>query len=185
MIYAWRRPNTVKERTGWVATLSNVRCAARGSPSVISWSHLVSKAKALLSDWWIPLKGGARISQHRREVFDVFIWICNNWVGASQLDARQPIRTYFNETTTAVYRPMRRASRDVEQTIQLSISNVRCAARIYRLEVKVYWYISIGVKHSILIEGVIGARLVNHRISPVPLGCIFWQLWSIPAKVGV
>ena len=38
------------------------------------------------------------------------------WVDASQLDARQPIRTSVSETKEAVYRPMRGASWDEEQT---------------------------------------------------------------------
>ena len=36
------------------------------------------------------------------------------WVGASQSDARQPIRTSVSETKEAVYRPMRGASWDVD-----------------------------------------------------------------------
>ena len=50
-------------------------------------------------------------------VFPVFIWIRNNRIGASQLGARQPIRTSVSETKEAVYRPMHGASRGVEQTI--------------------------------------------------------------------
>ena len=38
------------------------------------------------------------------------------WVGASQSDAHQPIRTSVSETKEAVYRPMRGASWDEEQT---------------------------------------------------------------------
>ena len=38
------------------------------------------------------------------------------WVDASQSDARQPIKTSISETKEAVYRPMRRASWDEEQT---------------------------------------------------------------------
>ena len=44
------------------------------------------------------------------------------WVGASQLDARQPIRTSLSETKEAVYRPMRGASWDEEQTINKGTS---------------------------------------------------------------
>ena len=43
------------------------------------------------------------------------------WVGASQSDAHQPIRTSVSETKEAVYRPMRGASWDEEQTNFLSI----------------------------------------------------------------
>ena len=39
------------------------------------------------------------------------------WVGASQSDAHQPIRTSVSESKEAVYRPMRGASWDEEQTI--------------------------------------------------------------------
>ena len=49
-------------------------------------------------------------------VFPVLIWIRNNWVGASQSHARQPIRTSVSESKEAVYKPMRGASRGVEQT---------------------------------------------------------------------
>ena len=41
------------------------------------------------------------------------------WVGASQSDAHQPIRTSVNETKEAVYRPMRGASWDEEQTSKI------------------------------------------------------------------
>ena len=49
-------------------------------------------------------------------VFPVFFWIRNNWIGESQSDPRQPIRASFSETTEAVYRLMRGASRGLEQT---------------------------------------------------------------------
>ena len=39
------------------------------------------------------------------------------WVGASQLDARQPIRTPVSETKEAAYRPIGGASWDEEQTM--------------------------------------------------------------------
>ena len=41
------------------------------------------------------------------------------WVGASQLDARQPIRTSVSENKEAVYGPIGGASWDEEQTIMI------------------------------------------------------------------
>ena len=77
----------------------------------------------------VPGKGNAFCLSHivdRRHVgdgtvFPMFIWICNNWIGASQSDARQPIRASFSETTEAVYSSMRGASRGVEQTAQQEV----------------------------------------------------------------
>ena len=43
--------------------------------------------------------------------YSLFIWIRNNWIGASQSDACQPISASFSETTEAVYRPMHVTSR--------------------------------------------------------------------------
>ena len=43
------------------------------------------------------------------------------WVGVSQSDAHQPIRTSVSETKEAVYRPMRGASWDEEQTMLWAI----------------------------------------------------------------
>ena len=53
-------------------------------------------------------------------VFPMFIWICNNWVGASQSDIHQPIRMSASVTKEAVYRPMRGANRGGEQTRDLT-----------------------------------------------------------------
>ena len=72
----------------------------------------------------IPGRGNAFCLRHVGDarhvgdgaVFPVFIWIRNNRIGASQSGARQPIRTSVSETKEAVYRPMRGASRCVEQT---------------------------------------------------------------------
>ena len=70
----------------------------------------------------VPGKGNAFYLRHVGDarligdgtVFPVFIWIRNNWIGVSQSDARQPIRTSASETTKAVYRPMRGANWDEE-----------------------------------------------------------------------
>ena len=48
------------------------------------------------------------------------------WVGASQSDARQPIRTSVSETKEVVYRPMRGASWDEEQTTVHSWCDCSC-----------------------------------------------------------
>ena len=82
----------------------------------------------------VPRRGNAFCLRHVGDtrhvgdgaVFPMYIWIRNNWVGTSQLDACQP---------EAVYRPMCGASSGVEQNntgliLGLQLANERCRYKV-------------------------------------------------------
>ena len=98
-------------------------------------------------------------------IFPAFIWIRNNWVGTSQSNTHQPIKTSLCETTKDLYRPMHGANWDVEQT-----------TRITKFPHKFpYTMFSFKVLYTLFSTRLPGSTLrLSHRHQ---IGCSHMSLW--------
>ena len=98
-------------------------------------------------------------------LFPAFIWIRNNWVGASQSNTHQPIKTSLCETTEDLYRPMHGANWDVEQTTSLTMFSHKFP----------YTMFSFKVPYTLFSTRLPGSTLrLSHRHQ---IGCSHMSLW--------